>query len=56
MLQIQVGYAIKRVGDYKVNHLIHLSYEGLFGAENTRDWPSLMLCSIVCHFAQRGSF
>lgn len=43
-----------KVGDYKFNHLVHFSYEGyLFAAENSRGWSSLILCSVICHFAQR---
>lgn len=50
---LQVGYVIKKVGDYKVSHLVHFFYEGLLVEENSGGWSSLILCSIVCHFAQR---
>ena len=56
MLKIQLEYVMKRVGGYGVSHLIDVSYEGLFSTENSGDWPSLTLCSIVCHFAERSSF
>lgn len=42
---LQVDYVTKKVGDYKFSHLVHFSYEGLFVAENSRGWPSLIMCN-----------